>query len=117
MEYEENGEYTSKVDLWSVGVLIHALATGKLSCEEDDDADADSSGFGCMCGGGAEDLDLDIPDFVSNKLTTSLLEGLLEEQPTRRLSLEQVQNHCFLREMILLQTLSLSLSLSLSQTW
>jgi serine/threonine protein kinase len=87
--------YTSKVDLWSLGVLIHALVTGNLTCEgnDDDDDDDDSSGFGFMCG--APDIDLEIPDYVSNELT-NLLEGLLEEDPKRRLSLDQVRNHCFL---------------------
>ena len=86
--------YTSKVDLWSLGVLIHALVTGKLPCEgNNDDGDDSSSGFGFMCG--APDIDLEIPDSVSDELT-SLLEGLLEEDPNRRLSLDQVRNHCFL---------------------
>jgi serine/threonine protein kinase len=85
--------YTSKVDLWSLGVLIHALVTGNLPCEGNDDDDDSSSGFGFMCG--APDIDLEIPDSVSNEIT-SLLEGLLEEDPNRRLSLDQIRNHCFL---------------------
>jgi serine/threonine protein kinase len=83
-----DSQYTAQVDLWSLGVTLHAMLTGIIPGEEDDEENSDFD----FCFDGDRNIDLEIPDYLSNDCA-SLLEGLLEEDPQKRLTLDEVRTH------------------------
>jgi len=85
-----DSHYTTQVDVFGLGVTLHAMVTGNTPEINDDDTDSDFC-FGCCS------VHLEIPDFLSSNCM-ELLSGLLEDDPNRRLTLEQVQQHPWLLE-------------------
>lgn len=87
------GNYDERADVWSLGMLMHALLTGTLpfAHRKDRHASSKASVYEAIL---SKELDLDASAYSHlSDSARELLGGMLCKDPDRRLTLHQVQNH------------------------
>lgn len=84
------GEYGQGVDVWALGVAMHALLTGAWPFDDDDDDSLMDAIVSC-------DLDFDHDEIYSeiSPEAKDLLSGLLESNPKHRLTACQALEHAW----------------------
>ena len=82
--------YDQKADIWSLGAICYEMLIGRAAFDADDMEDLVNK---------VEDGKYKVPTSLSKEVI-SFLNGMLQYQPTQRLTIEQLYNHPFLENNI-----------------
>ena len=87
----ENSKYNEKCDVFSVGIILYMMTAKQMVFSGESESDLISNNKNC-------EVDFNLPVFQSNDLLLDLLRKMLQKDPEKRISADEVLQHPFLNE-------------------